>query len=172
MTMQYDVKSGHLNQSGFIVSSGRVRLKQITYAGNGGQAGYMVVFDTATAPVAATYGRSGNTVTVASTAHGLVSGQTIGIGFGAASGTSASDGNYVVTVVNANSFTITDPNSGTIAGGTSCAYTLGNSWLTAFDTLTGATGGQQVLIPGEGLLAQNGIYMQLVNITFATCFYG
>ena len=172
MTMQYDVKSGHLNQSGF-VTQGRVRLKQLTYAGNGGQAGYMIVFDTAIAPTAATYSRSGTTVTIASTAHGLATGQTIGIGFGAASGASATDGNYTVTVVNANSFTITDPNSGTVAGGTSCTYVVGpNSWVTAFDTLTGATGGQQVSIPGEGLLVLNGLYVFMSNVTFVTAFYG
>ena len=79
MTMQYDVKTSHLSGSGLMVS-GRVRLKNLIYLGTG-TAGGIDLFDTTTAPVAATYARSGYTVTVTSTAHGLVTGQNIGITF-------------------------------------------------------------------------------------------
>ena len=77
MTMQYDVKTSKIQGSG-LMFSGRVRLKQGTVIGNG-TAGYIDFFDTATAPVAATYGRSGYTVTVTKTAHGLTTGQPVGI---------------------------------------------------------------------------------------------
>lgn len=174
MTMQFDVKSAQLNESGILVS-GRCRLKQMTFAGTGGQAGTLAIFDTVLTPVSATYARSGNTVTVSSTGHGLTTGQVIGIAFATASSVSATCGNYTVTVVNANTFTITDPNSGTVASGTNCYYVGGTSagqWTTQFTTLTSATNIQQILVPGEGLLMSNGIYALMVNIGFCTVFYG
>ena len=175
MTMQYDVKSAHLNESGFLVKY-RCRKKQVTLAGNASQAGTIVFFDTTTAPVtSATYGRSGNTITVSSTAHGLTTGTPIGISFNSSSGVSATDGNYTtITVTDANTFTITDINSGTVTNaGTGCQYVTGsNRWITTYETLTGATATQQLLIPGEGALAYNGIYAYMVNMGFVTIHYG
>jgi len=49
MAMQYDVKQGHLNQSGFFVL-GRNRVKGISFFGSGSDA-TLVLFDTTTAPV-------------------------------------------------------------------------------------------------------------------------
>ena len=175
MTMQYDVKSAHLNQSGFLVK-GRCRKKQITLAGNASQSGTIVFFDTTTAPVTtATYGRSGNTITVSSTAHGLSTGQRVGISFNSSSGVSATDGNYVITVTDANTFTMTDINSGTVTNaGTGCQYVAGNTntWMTTYETLTGAITTQQLLVPGEGALALNGVYVYMVNMSFVTIHYG
>ena len=91
MTMQYDVKGSHSSGTGLMVS-GRVRLKNLIYLGTG-TAGSIDMFDTTTAPVSATYGRSGTTVTVTKTGHGLTTGQTVGITFAAASGVSATAGN-------------------------------------------------------------------------------
>ncbi len=170
--MQTDVLSSHISQSGFMVPA-KARLKQVTYCGNAGQAGTLCIFDTSNAAVTAVYQRSGTTVTVTKTAHGLTTGDVIGIGFASASAVSATDGNYTVTVVDANSFTITDPNSGTVSGGTACYYVnSGGRWMTSFNTLTGATGSQQIPIPGEGMLARKGIYAVLTYITFVTVFYG
>ena len=170
--MQTDVLSSHLSQTGFVVS-GRTRLKQLTFCGNASQAGNLSLFDSATAAVTASYARSGTTVTVTKTAHGLVTGNIIGIGYASASAVSATDGNYAITYVDANSFTITDPNTGTVAGGTTCYYVNGNGrWMTSFNTLTSAVGSQQVPVPGEGMLAKNGIYAVLAYITFVTVFYG
>jgi hypothetical protein len=175
MTMQYDVKAAHLNQSGFL-NKIRSRMKQITLAGNASQAGTIAFFDTTTAPVTSgTYGRSGNTITVSSTGHGLTTGQTIGISFNSSSGVSATDGNYVITVTDANTFTMTDINSGTVTNaGTGCQYVSGNTnvWMTTYETLTGATATQQLLVPGEGALALNGIYVYMNNIGFVTIHYG
>ena len=169
MTMQYDVKASHLSGSGLMVS-GRVRLKNLIYLGTG-TAGSIDVFDTTTAPVTTgTYARSGYTVTVTQTAHGLVSGQNIGITFSVATGVSATAGNYVVTKLTADTFTITDINTGTIAGGTACIYSTGK-WMGGYNTTTGVQP-FQVIVPGEGILAQNGIYAVVTNIVFQTVTYG
>jgi len=180
--MQTDVKSGHLNQSGYI-SQGRARLKQVVYAGAGGSAGSICIFDTNTVPTSATYQRLANVVTVSSTAHGLANGTLIGIGFGVSSGASATDGNYTITNTGANTFTITDPNTGNTSGGIACQYVVAypnpvsntqtpNRWITQFDTIASASATQQVAIPGEGVLCQNGIYANLNAVGFLTAFYG
>jgi len=169
MTMQYDVKSSHATGSGQMVL-GRARLKNLIYLGTG-TAGAIDLYDTTTAPVtASTYARLGNTVTVTSTAHGLTTGQVIGITYGVASGNSAVAGNYPVTVTGANTFTITDIGSGTIAGGTACAYTTGK-WLTSYNTGTNVTP-FQVIFAGEGVLALNGIWVVVTNINYQTIQYG
>jgi len=144
--------------------------------GNASQAGNIVFFDTNTAPVTSgTYGRSGNTITVSSTGHGLSTGATVGISFNSSSGVSATDGNYVITVTDANTFTMTDINSGTVTNaGTGCQYVSGNTniWIATYETLTGATATQQLLVPGEGQLCLNGIYVYMVNMGFVTIHYG
>ena len=168
MTMQYDVKGSHFSGSGLAVS-GRVRLKNLVYLGTG-TAGSIDVFDTTVAPVAATYARSGYTVTVTKTAHGLTTGQNIGITYAAASGIAAVAGNYIITVLTADTFTITDLNTGTIAGGTACVYSTGK-FLTSYNTGT-AVQPFQALFAGEGILAQNGIYIVTTNISFQTIQYG
>ena len=172
--MQTDVRAAHLNQAG-LAYSGRTRLKQITLAGNASQAGKMVFFDCTTAPnTSATYGRSGNTITVSLNAHGLVANTKIGISFNSSSGVSATDGNYTVATASANSFTLTDINSGTVTNaGTGCQFVTGsNLWLSTYETLSGATGTQQLLIPGEGILCQQGIYVYMIYMGFCTIHYG
>jgi hypothetical protein len=168
MTMQYDVKGSHFSGSGLAVS-GRVRLKNLVYLGTG-TAGSIDLFDTTTAPVSATYARSGYTVTVTKTAHGLTTGQSIGITYSAASGVAAVAGTYISTVLTADTFTITDLNTGTIAGGTACVYSTGR-FLTSYNTGT-AVQPFQAIFSGEGLLAENGVYFVVTNISFQTIQYG
>jgi hypothetical protein len=172
--MQTDVLAGHIDVSGFIIPNGRYRVKQITYQGSGSGAGTVEVFDTTTAPISATYGRSGTLVTVTKSAHGLSTGASVGLGFTAAGGASATDGNYVITRVDANTFTINDPNSGTVTPGTACRYVDGSGgrWLVSFSTLTSQAAAVTVLVPGEGILAASGIYVSLTNAAFVTVFYG
>ena len=169
MTMQYDIKSAHFSGNGFAVN-GRVRLKNLIYLGTG-TAGGIDLFDTTTAPVSATYGRSGSTITVTSTAHGLTTGQYVGITYNPAGGVSPVAGNYVITVVDANTFTITDINSGTIATGTACIYSGTGRWMAGYNTGT-AVQPFQVIFSGEGVLARNGIYVTQTNINFQTIQYG
>ena len=171
--MQTDVLAGHLDVSGFIVPTGRNRVKQITFQGSGGGAGVVELFDTTVAPTTATYGRSSALVTVTKSAHGLATGDRVGIGFSAAAGASATDGNYVITVVDSSTFTFTDPNSGTVTAGTACRYVnSGARWLVSFGTSTSVTTPVAVLIPGEGILAALGIYANLSNASYITVFYG
>ena len=170
MTMQYDVKSGHLNQTGFFVI-GRQRLKGLMSIPSTTTAGLVEIFDTNTAPVTATYGRSTTTVTVTKSAHGLSTGQVVGIGFTSASNVSATDGNYTITVVDANTFTLTDINSGTVSSGTACRYVLGPGFMMAFDT-NPSTVAVPLPIPGEGILARDGLYAFMNNQLSLAIFYG
>ena len=171
--MQTDILSGHLDVVGFVVPNGRVRVKGITYQASGGGAGVIDIFDTTVAPISATYGRSGTLVTVTKSAHGLSTGDRVGIAYSAAAGASATNGNFTITKVDANTFTITDFNSGTVTPGTACVYVnSGARWLTSFATITGQTTAVNVLMPGEGLLASLGVYLNFTNTTFVTIFYG
>ena len=166
--MQTDVKSGHLNNSGFVVL-GRNRLKAVSMVGTA-TAGTLDIFDTTTAPVAATYARSGTTITVTKTAHGLTTGNVVGIAFATASGTSGTNGNYTITVASSSTFTVTDINSGTIAGGTVAAYA--SLWIASYDVGAADLFGNFALIPGEGILVKNGIYLSMSNLTSANIYYG
>jgi hypothetical protein len=172
--MQTDVKSAHVAVTGFLLPAIRTRIKQITYSGSAGQAGALIFFDTTVTPTTASYSKTANVVTVSSTAHGLSNGATVGIGYLNASGNSATDGNYVISNALANTFAITDINTtSNVSGGTACYYVSNNGrWVTSFDTLTGATGAQQIIVPGEGVLLQNGLYAQMSSISFVTVFYG
>ena len=166
--MQTDVKSGHLNNSGFVVL-GRNRLKAVSMVGTA-TAGTLDIFDTTTAPVAATYARSGTTITVTKTAHGLATGDVVGLAFATASGTSGTNGNYVITVTSSSVFTVTDINSGTIAALTVATYAP--LWVASYDSGAGDLFGNFALIPGEGVLIKNGIYLNMSNITSANVYYG
>jgi hypothetical protein len=170
MTMQYDVKQGHLNQSGFFVLS-RNRVKGVSFYGGGGT---LVLFDTTTAPVTSsvTYARVGTTVTVTKTAHGLSTGNVVGIHFNANSGFSATDGNYTITRTGPDTFTLTDINTGDISS-TSALYVSGaNRWLLTYETHASDEFQNAPLIPGEGVLALNGIYAYMSGIDGAQVYYG
>jgi len=167
--MQTDVKAGHLNNTGFVLL-GRTRLKALSVVGTA-TAGTLDVFDTTTAPVTdATYARSGTTITVTKTAHGLVTGDVRGFSFATVSGSSATNGNYSITKTGANTFTLTDINSGTIAASTAMAYST--LWVNSYDVGAGDLFGNFALIPGEGILIQNGIYFIMTNVTSANIYYG
>ena len=166
--MQTDVKAGHLNNSGFVVL-GRNRLKAVSMVGTA-TAGTLDIFDTTTAPVSATYARTTTLITVTKVAHGLVTGDVVGIAFATASGTSGTNGNYSITRLTADTFTVTDINSGTIVGGTVAVYA--SLWLASYDIGAADLFGNFALIPGEGVLVKNGIYLSMSNITSANVYYG
>ena len=167
--MQTDVKQAHLNASGFLLI-GRNRVRGISFTGSA-TAGYVTLFDTTTAPVTtATYGRSGTTVTVSSTAHGLVTGNVVGIDFAAGTGGTATNGNYQITRVDANTFTVTDINSGSITAGAAMAYA--SRWLMTYDVAASDTFNNAPFIPGEGVLALNGVYALMSNVVATNIYYG
>ena len=166
--MQTDVKAGHLNNNGFVVL-GRNRLKAVSMVGTA-TAGTLDIFDTITAPVSATYARTAAVITVTKVAHGLVTGDVVGLAFATASGTSGTNGNYSITRLTADTFSVTDINSGTIAGGTAVTYS--SLWVVSYDIGAADLFGNFALIPGEGILIRNGIYLSMSNITSANVYYG
>ena len=166
--MQTDVKAAHLNNTGFAVL-GPNRLKGLAIVGTA-TAGTLDIFDTVTAPVSATYERAGTLVTVTKSTHGLATGDVVGLSFATASGSSATNGNYPITVLTSSTFTITDINTGTIAASTACSYAT--RWVVSYDIGAGDVFGNNVLLPGEGIKVVNGIYLSMSNITSSVVYYG
>jgi hypothetical protein len=164
MGMQYDVKAAHLNSSG-IAYIGRTRLKGFLTVG-GATAGVVNIWDSTTTALGGTYSRTGNVVTVTIASHGLANSQEFG--FAATTG-NASSGNFTVTsVANANAFTFTDTfNSGTTTG--NCG--INTRWMLTFDTANNQAE-TYLLLPGEGILAENGIALGLANQVSMTVIYG
>ena len=170
MAMQYDVKQTHLNSSGYLVKY-PVRVKGLSYTGTA-TAGYVTLFDTSTAPVSSgvTYARSGTTVTVTKTAHGLITGDVIGIHFLSNSGVSATDGTYSITRTTADAFTLVDINTGTISS-TAAIYVVGK-WLMTYEPAATDVFANIPYIPGEGVRAETGVYAEMANMDSVQIFYG
>jgi hypothetical protein len=171
MGMQYDVKQAHLDESGFMVLQ-PTRVKAISLTG-GGVAGYVTFFDTTSVPVSSSvsYGRSGTTVTVTKTAHGLSTGDTIGIHFVGGSGGTATDGTYTITRTGADTFTLVDINTGTITGSPAAVYAVGR-WLATYQATAEDYFFNGFLIPGEGIRAFNGVYGYFTGLNSTTIYYG
>lgn len=158
MGMQYDVKSKHLNASGVAYGS-RTRLKGAILSANAAAAARNVLFMDDN-PQAGTYSISSTTLTV-TVANSLVAGDRVFLDF--TSGT-AVDGSYTVLTANATSFTVTTAASGT---GNVTAYLNLLLEADAYNSVA-----YSILVPGEGILAENGIYVGMsANITVTT-FYG
>ena len=158
MGMQYDVKSKHRSTSGVAYGS-RIRLKGAILSANAAAAARNVLFMDNDSQ-AGTYSIASTTLTV-TVANSLVAGDRVFLDFTSGS---AVDGAYTVLTANATTFTVTTAASGT---GNVTAYL--NVLLEA-DSYNAVA--YSILIPGEGILAENGIYVGLpANIT-ATTFYG
>ena len=170
MTMQYDVKQSHIDQSGYLVKFA-TRIKGVSYVGTA-TVGYVVLFDTLTTPVSSsvTYGRSGTTVTVTKVAHGLSTGDKIGIHFESGTGGAATDGNYTITRLTADTFTLTDINTGTITASPTAVYST--KWLLTYNASAADTYNNAPIIPGEGVRVDNGVYAYMVNIEATQIYYG
>jgi hypothetical protein len=101
----------------------------------------------------------------------------VGLSFASASGNSSTNGNYIVTVLTSSTFTITDINSRTIAAGTACTYALSTNksgpWLATF-TVPAVAACTNIVIPGEGILVNNSLYITLTAtyISSVTAFIG
>jgi len=170
MAMQYDVKSAHLNSSGYLVNYG-TRVKGVSFTGTA-TAGYVVLFDASSVPVSSsvTYAQNGNTVTVTKVAHGLTTGTVIGIHFVTNSGVSATDGTYTITRTGADTFTLTDINSRTITS-TAAVYAVGR-WILTYETTANDTFSNAPIIPGEGLRANTSVYAEMSNMDSVQIYYG
>jgi hypothetical protein len=158
MGMQYDVKSKHRSTSGVIYGS-RTRLKGAIISANATAAARNVLFMD-NAPQAGTYSIASTTMTV-TVANSLAAGDRVVLDF--TSGT-AVDGSYTVLTANATTFTVTTAASGT---GNVTAYLTA---LLEADTYNPTA--YSILVPGEGILAENGIYVGLPASVTATVFYG
>ena len=171
--MATNVKQAHINASGFLVM-GRNRIRGLSFVGTA-TAGELVMFDTTSAPVTSsvTYGRSGTTVTVAKTAHGLVTGDVVGIHYADGTGGTATDGNYSITRIDANSFSLTDINTGTITGSPAAIYVSGNNrWLLTYEVSATDIFNNAPEIPDQGVLAVNAIYAYMSNLSAVNIYYG
>ena len=167
MAMQTDVLSAHINVSGQMLV-GRNRLKGLAITG-GGSAGNMYLWDATAAPVAATYARSSTgLITVTLNAHGLVTGNQVGLIFAAGTGGQGTTGNYTVTRTGANTYTVQDLNAGAITAG--AAALQGTKWITSIDIAASEV--VTMPLPGQGILCANGIYASVTNLTGLTIFYG
>ena len=72
----------------------------------------------------ATYQRVGTTVTVVKVGHGLKSNEKVYLDFTSGG---ATDGNYDITRIDDDNFTVTDTASGTITAGNTCSYRVRRS---------------------------------------------
>jgi len=171
MAMQTDILCGHLHQSGFIVLQPRSRVKAVSIKGSGAT-GQFDLFSTTAAPVTATYGQAGATVTITKVAHGLNTGAVVGVAFKLGTGGAAFSGNYPITKLTDNTFSITSPNTATITAGASCVYVSTGTWLLTFELNADDTYQNYFLLPGEGILSYHTVYAYMDNIAVSTVFYG
>ena len=158
-TMQYDVKSVHNTVSGLAVGY-RTRLKGVLISPS-----TAVTFNTTfcnNVSQSGTYNIPGSTTcTVTIANHGLTTGDRVYLNF--TTGT-AQDQTYVVTVTNTNEFTVT-----TASLTTSGNVTMYPEILAEFDCSNGTA--FYTLIPGEGILAQDGIYVGIPNVAITTTLF-
>ena len=160
MAMQYDVKSAHASASGLVVGY-RTRLKGVLMSPSESTTVNSVFADNVS--LSGTYDVPGSTVcTVTIANHGLANGDRVYLNFTSGS---AADGPYDVSNVSTNTFTVTVASATTNGNVTmyeEILVELDCSSATAFYTL----------IPGEGILAEQGIYVGLPASVTTTLFYG
>ena len=161
MAMQYDVKSYHNTVSG-VAYAGRTRLKGVLISPS-----TSVTYNTTfcdNVSLSGTYNVPGSTTcTVTIANHGLANGDRVFLNF--TSGT-AQDEAYTVANVTTNTFTVT-----VASATTSGNVTMYPDILAEFDCSNGTS--FYTLIPGEGILAPNGIYVGIPNAAITTTiFYG
>jgi hypothetical protein len=157
MAMQYDVKSKHASVSGLMVA-GRTRLKGAVMFPFTGVTNYAAFVDDVS--IAGTYARVGTEATITAANHGLAVGDWVYLDW------DLTDNPYqVVTAPTPNTFTVT------VATGTSTgSVTVWNDVLLQADA--SAPTPYNIIVPGEGILAYNGIRIFLPANFHATVFYG
>lgn len=158
MAMQYDVKSKHASTSGLMVNY-RTRLKGAVLFPFSGTTGYAAFVDNVS--IVGTYARATTTATITAVNHGLAVGDWAYLDW------DLTDNPYQVqTVADANTFTVTVANSGAASG----AVTVYNDVLLQADASDPLA--YSIIVPGEGILAENGIRIFLPASFHATVFYG
>lgn len=160
-SMQYDIKSQYATTSGVVVPY-RTRLKAFFLGAATTSAATIYMVDDST--TSGTYTRVTTTATITCVNHRLTVGDMVYIDWDASGPT---DGLYqVVTTPTDNTFTVAVADSGA-ASGTTSMY---------LDTLVvvkvTTTNDVFNIMPGEGILAQNGIRIFLSSSVPATIYYG
>jgi hypothetical protein len=163
MTMQYDVKSFHVMAGTPSGTTQRTRLKGAVVSNTSSGTPANVFFANNTY-ISGTYNVPGTTTctVTTSTAHGLTTGDRVWLDFTSGSST---DNAYTVTVTTTTAFTVT-VTSATTSGNVN-VYTQG---LMEVDITNSVP--VSVNIPGEGILAANGIFVGTPANIAATVFYG
>jgi hypothetical protein len=157
MSMQTDVKSQHAATSGLLVGY-RTRLKGAVIFPFTGATGYSAFVDNTS--ITGTYARTTTTATITSANHGLITGQWVYLDW------DLTDNPYQVTVTGTDTFTVTVANSGAASGN----VTIWTTMLLQADA-SNATA-FTIVVPGQGILAPNGIRAFLAADIHATVFYG
>ena len=161
-SMQYDVKSQYATASGLIIPF-RTRLKAFLFGSATTNPGIVGMYDNSA--ISGTYTRSTTTATVTAQNQGLIVGEYAFIDW--SGGTNPTDNFYqVVTVTDDNTFTVTVTNTGDASGN---ALVYNN--VMVISKVTTANDVYNI-IPGEGILAQQGIRIYLENSVTATIYYG
>ena len=161
MTMQSDVSSEHMTSSGVAVNY-RTRLKGAVVSANTTAATRNVVFAN-NSTLTGTYNIPGSTTcTVTITNHGLATGDRVYLDF--TTGT-ATDNIYAVTVTGTNTFTVT-----TASLTTSGNVTMYKKVLMEVDAYNPTA--FTVVVPGQGILATDGIYVAVPANVTTTVFFG
>lgn len=163
MTMQTDVKQYHAKATGLVVSY-QTRLKSVVVTSGTSSARTFSICDP-TGSKSGTYARTSpsGVTTITMTNHGLETGNRVFLDF--TSGT-AIDAAFDVTKLDANSFTVTTVATTTTSGNVTMYPTI----LLELDTYS--TVGLPVLVPGEGILCRNGIFIGLGGSVTGTIYYG
>ena len=161
--MQTDVKSFHVSTGTPSSVSGRVRLKGAVVSNTSSGTPANILFAN-NVVIDGTYNIPGSTtctVTVAG-GHGLVTGDRVWVNF--TSGT-ATDNTYQVTVTANTTFTVTTASLTTSGNVSMYAQVLMEVDITNSVPVS-------VTVPGEGILARDGIFVGVPTNIAATVFYG
>ena len=162
MAMQYDVTAGYVTGPGKLVTSQRTRLKGMCVTSLTISARNMAICEPSTMK-SGTYSQSVGTVTVTSTAHGVVDGQRVFLEI--KTGTTRA-GVYAITYVDANTFTVAAIPNATTSGNVNIYPGL----IVEIDTFS--TVGLPIRIPGEGILCPNGFFVGVGSSVTTSVFYG
>lgn len=165
MTMQFDVKSFHVmagTPSAGVTFRTRLKGAVISNTASGTPAN---IFFANNVSISSTYNIPGSTTctVTTSTAHGLTTGDRVWLDFTSGSGTT--DNVYTVTVTTTTAFTVT-----TASLTTSGNVTVYGQPLMEIDITNSVP--VNVVVPGEGILAANGIWVGVPTNIAATVFYG
>ena len=164
MTMQFDVKSFHVMAGTPQVGpTYRTRLKGAVVSNTSSGTPANIYFAN-NVSISGTYNIPGSTTctVTTSTAHGLTTGDRVWLDFTSGS---ATDNVYTVTVTTTTAFTVTTASLTTSGNVTVYAQALMEIDITNSVPVN-------VVVPGEGILANNGIWVGVPANIAATVFYG